>query len=465
MGNPPPPPPPHMACTQYTHPLANFLMVPIPHPSGPTYRYTSDLWALHQASAASLSCPIPVTSNWQPSPLPPAIWAAALQRHPDRHLAEYVIRGLEDGFRIGFDSARRTLRPASRNMGSAYATPQVVSEYLQKECILGRVLGPLQSPPPGLMVSKFGVIPKRYQAGKWRLILDLSSPRDASVNDGIDQDLAAIRYPSVDVAAQLILQAGQGALLSKVDIKEAYRIIPVHQDDWRLLGMQWDNLFFIDTRLPFGLRSAPKIFSAVADALQWILTQWGAPTCIHYLDDYLFVEPPGSHGKVLTIVTPLLAALGVPTAPQKMEGPSTTITFLGIELDSIALTARLPPEKLQRLVQILQEWGDRRRCTKRELLSLIGILQHAATVIRFGRAFVRALIDLAHSISALHHHIYLNQEVRADLLWWEAFAPSWNGSCFLAPALLARPASTVATDASGSWGCGALWQGHWFQFT
>jgi hypothetical protein len=315
------------------------------------------------------------------------------------------------------------------------------------------------------MVSKFGVIPKKYQPGKWRLILDLSSPQGHSVNDGIDQAMSAIAYPSVDVAAQLILQMGQGALLSKVDIKEAYRIVPVHRQDWHLLGMKWNKQYYVDTHLPFGLRSAPKIFSAIADALQWILTQHGSPTSIHYLDDYLFIEPPGSQGKALATVTPLLQALGVPTAPNKMEGPSTRLTFLGIELDSVNLTAQLPADKLARLVLTLHEWGDRKRCTKRELLSLIGILQHAATVVRFGRAFVRALIDLAKSADALHHHIHLFRDCRADLLWWESFAPQWNGQCFLAPAILMQPSSTVTSDASGTWGCGGIYQEQWFQFT
>ena len=339
--------------------------------------HTAELWALHWASSRGPPLVLPSRTNWQPSPLLPAIWAAALQRHPDRHFAEYLVRGLEEGFRIGF-KAEASLQSASRNMSTAYTTPHVVSGYLDTECSLGRVIGPLSSPPVGLMVSKFGVIPKRYQPGKWRLILDLSSPQGNSVNDGISQELAAINYPSVDTAVQPILQAGRGALLSQIDIKEAYRIVPVHRQDWYLLGMRWNDNFFIDTRLPFGLRSAPKIFSAVADALQWILSQNGAPTCIHYLADFLFVESPSSRPKTLATVTPLLEALRVPTAPSKIEGPSTVLTFLGIELDSFHLTARLTYEKLERLTSILQEWTDRKRCTKRELLSLIGTLQHAA---------------------------------------------------------------------------------------
>ena len=92
--------------------------------------------------------------------------------------------------------------------------------------------------------------------------------------------------------------------------------------------MQWQGNYFVDTRLPFGLRSAPKIFTAVADALQWILSKHGVPLSIHYLDDFLFIEEPGQRSLALQRACNLLTALGVPTAPQKLEGPATTLTWV-----------------------------------------------------------------------------------------------------------------------------------------
>ena len=83
----------------------------------------------------------------------------ALWRHPDCLFVEYVIQGLEQGFRIGFDSMHPP-RSASHNMASAYAAPQVVSDYLQAKVAFGRILGPLSPPPNWLVVSKSGVIPK-----------------------------------------------------------------------------------------------------------------------------------------------------------------------------------------------------------------------------------------------------------------------------------------------------------------
>ena len=74
-----------------------------------------------------------------------------------------------------------------------------------------------------------------------------------------------------DDAVAAIKQIGLGAQLAKVDIRSAYCIIPVHPEDRWLLGMVWEGALYTDTVLPFGLRSAPKIFNAVADAVGWIV--------------------------------------------------------------------------------------------------------------------------------------------------------------------------------------------------
>jgi hypothetical protein len=60
--------------------------------------------------------------------------------------------------------------------------------------------------------------------------------------------------------AQAAIQLGKGTLLAKIDIKSAYRLIPVHPHDRKYLGMLWKGNLYIDAMLPFGLRSAPKIY-------------------------------------------------------------------------------------------------------------------------------------------------------------------------------------------------------------
>ena len=98
---------------------------------------------------------------------------------------------------------------------------------------------------------------------------------------------------SEEVAA-IAAQMGWGSLLAKVVIKEAYKIVPVHSDNKHLLGIIWNSQLYIDAALPFGLRSAPLIFTALADALQWAIQQRVVQYIAHYLDDFFTVGPPNS---------------------------------------------------------------------------------------------------------------------------------------------------------------------------
>jgi hypothetical protein len=145
--------------------------------------------------------------------------------------------------------------------------------------------------------------------------------------------------------------------VAKIDIKQAYRNIPIHSDsdDRHLLGMQWRDEILVDKVLPFGLRSAPLIFSAVADALQWIIEKKGAQWVFHYLDDYITVGPPDSVccQRNMDTIKQTCAHFGVPLEEGKSEGPTTCITFLGMELNSVTRVIRLPDDKLDKLRLLL----------------------------------------------------------------------------------------------------------------
>ncbi len=229
--------------------------------------------------------------------------------------------------------------------------------------------------------------------------------------------------------------------------------------------MEWEGCWYIDTALPFGLRSAPKIFNAVADGLQYILEDCGV-SCLHYLDDFFTWGRAGTNecARALDTALSCCAKLGVPVAEHKTQGPVTKLVFLGIEIDSVSRTLRLPEEKLCRLQVNIREWQEKRVCTKRDLLSIIGLLQHACCVVRPGRSFLRRMISLSTRAKKLHHKIQLNVGFRSDLCWWATFLTHWNGV-----GMVQDPGGheevIVTSDASGSWGCGAfVSSGEWFQF-
>ena len=88
-----------------------------------------------------------------------------------------------------------------------------------------------QCSPQGIHISPVGAIPKKHRPGKYRLIMDLSSSKNFTVNDGIDPALSSLSYVSIDHLSSLILSLGRGALLIKADIKEAYWMVPIHPQD------------------------------------------------------------------------------------------------------------------------------------------------------------------------------------------------------------------------------------------
>ena len=414
------------------------------------------------------------------TPLLLPAWTDLLAGHPNQKLVKFFLDGISNGFRLGFDHTKFILKSAGRNLPAAVAHPEVVIEYLQHEISMKRVAGPFPV-LHDVHISRFGVIPKSHQINKWRLILDLSFPKGRSVNDGIPKDLCSLHYITIDDAIQHIMTLGRGTLLAKVDIKSAFRLLPVHPADRYLLGMQWENELFIDTCLPFGLRSAPKLFNILADFLAWVLQQQGVSPVLHYLDDFLFIGPPASIACLqhLNHVKQVCHTLGVPLAVEKVEGPAAVLSFLGILLDTQQMEARLPEVKLQRLRATIAEWVGtknatgrkitewigRKNATKREILSLVGQLQHVCKVVRYGRTFVARLYSTASKVKELDFYTRLNKAFKSDLCWWHTFLKDWNGVSLFKLADTASPAhATIQTDASGSWGCGAFFNNKWFQW-
>ena len=131
-----------------------------------------------------------------------------------------------------------------------------------------------------------------------------------------------------------------------------------------MLGMQREGSLYVDAALPFSLRSAPKLFTAVADALQWIAEQDNASSIMHYLDNFLLMGPPGSPtcAQNLEQFLSTCSHLEVPIAWEKLVGLATVLTFLGVEIDTLAMQMQLPQAKLLELRDLLKEWRLKPSC-------------------------------------------------------------------------------------------------------
>ena len=123
---------------------------------------------------------------------------------------------------------------------------------------------------------------------------------------------------------------------------------------------------------------------------------------------------------------------------------------------------RLPAPKLQELRHRLANWSITQHCSKQELLSLIGLLAFAAKVVPAGRTFLRRLIDLSSSATALQDTIALTATAQEDIRWLQEMLPLWNGKALIRDHYWCKaPDMELFTDASGA-GFGGFFQGEWF---
>ena len=387
-----------------------------------------------------------------------------LTDHPDRNFVFNLLSTLKEGARIGYCGPRSAR--ISPNLISATQHPDVVSANLQKEVNLGRVAGPYPAPPlANFQCHPVGVIPKKH-SNDWRTIYHLSYPQGNSINDHIAKDPYSLSYVRVDDAIHILQSLGKGAFMAKTDLKSAFRLIPIHPEDWNLLGILWKSQYYVDMYLPFGLRSAPFIFNQLSDGLEWILKHnYGLQRVIHILDDFFIAE--SSRLACLTSFSTLLRvfmSLRAPVVASKTIGPSQEIEFMGIVLDSIYMEACLPQDKRSRTYDLLTSFKKRRSVRLVELQSLIGTLQFACKVVVPGRTFLQRAINLTKGVPSRFHHIRLNREFFRDLDMWKVFLSKWNGrSLFLESTTTPTPDLELYTDAAGSVGFGGYFQGKWFQ--
>ena len=367
----------------------------------------------HLVFVADRATPAPLTNCL-------ALWREELEHDPD---ADFLLAGISDGFRIT-DAGSEFSPAVCKNYKSATVQykDQVQAQILH-ELMMGNYM--VVSSPPKI-ISALGAIPKP-DPNAIRLIRDCSRPEGGCLNSYAS--VTHFKYETVDDATKLITP---NSYLAKVDLRSAYRSVPLHPDCFNATGLQWSftpdvTTYMVDTRLPFGASLSCAIFQRITNSVTRMMSKRGY-TVISYLDDFLLVSPDKETcTHAYHTLLNLLHRLGFTINEDKIVPPTQELTFLGIVINSKDRTLALPERKLQELRESLYSWLDKRKVTKHELQKLIGKLNWAARVIRGGRTFLRRLIDLMGKLRSKHHRIRLNSEARADILWWYKCAQWFNG--------------------------------------
>lgn len=373
---------------------------------------------------------------------------------------------LRDGFKKGFRIKYRGKCKSKihTNHKSAMQNPKAIKEYLEKNVAMNRIAGPYDTPPyDEFMCNPMAAVPKTTE-GEMRILTNMSYPEGESVNDGIDREFCTVKYATFqDVISFIKSCKKKPVFLAKTDIKTAFRIIPISPEDYHLLLLAWENKIYIDRVMPMGLSQSCNIFERFSRALEHIgLTKLKADHITHLLDDFLFAATTYEKCKMdLDHFIEFCTRVGVPIAPNKTVGPATSITFLGITLDTIKGQSRLPEEKVEKCKNCLSELLNKKKVTLEQLQSLIGYLNFCCCVVLPGRTFLRRLIDATRGLKKAYHHVRINAGMRADMIMWLDFVKSYNGASFFRDDQWITNKSLVLYTDSSKLGYGAVYGKKW----
>ena len=379
-------------------------------------------------------------------------------------LARRILEGIRVGVPIDFTGDRAKSRHCDNLRITAVDEPKV-NAVIEADVASGKKAGPFDEPPfLFFSCSPIGAVPKRGSA-KIRVIHHLSFPRGGdSINGATTDEYCPLG--TFDRAMEFIRELGPGCWLIKLDVEAAYKQIPVRPEDWPLLGFKWRGKYYYERVLPFGLKSSCRLWELYATALQHFFEQSLGITCVvHYIDDFLFVvKDVKLASDQLRRALGLCVRLGLPMAKDKTEGPTTQLTFLGIEIDTVAMEARLPEEKLLRLHSLLDEWIGRARATVTEMQSLEGVLQWCVKVVRPGRSFLHRIRKFCYGARERGEGPHtITDDVRADIGWWIRFARSWNGVSVLYEREWQEAVKLVLHTDASEWGYGARCGNQWIR--
>ena len=250
-----------------------------------------------------------------------------------------------------------------------------------------------------------------------------------------------------------------GDWMTKVDLKDAYFMVPIALHHRRLLRFKWQGQTFQFNCLPFGLSSAPWVFTKTTRPVIATLRTLGLRIII-YIDDILIMaETPTLAREHTAGLIFLLENLGfIINFPKLVLTPTQDLEFLGFTIDSSKLEIRLPGEKIKKVKQEAKKLLNLTEPQALVLSRLLGKLNHTSQAIpptplfyrNLQQCLLQALRSGGEEYSAT---VNLTQDARGELEWWLNHLNRWNGRFLLSR----EPDLTIETDASTT-GWGALCQ-------
>lgn len=335
---------------------------------------------------------------------------------------------LLDGIFYGFHVVNPELPHVSyyqKNYWSCYTTEaeEKLSKLIWEEMDAGKLARVNVLPD---CIHSMGAV--RKTTGGYRPITDCSEPGEEAINSYMESIYEPFKYIRLeDILGGLC----RGQYLSVIDLQAAYRAVMIHPSNRKYFGLCWharsgEPIVLQDNFLCFGTRTAPVIFNMISDSISRMMHN-KIIQCWNYLDDFLISSSDMNRGfDDMNVLIKLLRRLGFYISWPKLQGPATKVLYLGFEIDTMAMTCKLPESKLLKLDREWRFWKGRRYGTRKQLQRLVGLLIHACRVVRLGRLYMNNLFDCLHSLGE-QSRVKLDGSFFEDIYWWELCARQCNG--------------------------------------
>ena len=376
----------------------------------------------------------------------------------NRWFAE-IMHDLTEGANIGCKHPFR--QPSvSTNAPSSYKFGPHVSDAIADWLKKGFAYGPvsLDEVPPGVKIN--GIMCKQKPNGSVRIILNLSSPLGASVNEGIDEKEFPATMSSTTKWIRVLNRAGRGCLMAKVDWSDAYKHLAVREQDLSLQWFSWLGMAFCELCLIFGSKSSVGLYDRLAKLVLSIVCKRSgmAPSMVcQHLDDCVAASPKGSDliQRFDDSYASVAAQLGIKLAPrddpEKAFGPSTVGVVFGVKYDTVLWTWEIPQEKLCRIMHNLQEAIDSVSISQGLMMSICGKILDVRPLVPDGRFHVNHIIRAAGVSQTKTDLCVISGPLRSQLIFWSLMLRTCSGVVGIPDpdARLPSWAWDVYTDASG----------------
>lgn len=268
------------------------------------------------------------------------------------------------------------------------------------------------NPCEGQFLSSIFLIPKPN--GKHRFILNLKN---------LNQYIETQHFKLEDLRTAIKL-VSENNFMGTVDLKDAYFLIKIHDNYKKYLRFEFDNGLYEFNVLPFGLNTAPFVFTKIMKPVVGLLRSCGFMSSI-YLDDLLLIG--NSYDDCLeniAVTQQLLSALGFIINKDKCNlSPTTSCKYLGFIIDTKKFQISLPTEKCNKIKNKLNTFRNMSRCKIRDFAGFVGLLCSACPAVEYGWLYTKEFerckfLNLKNDPLNYDNYMYIPSYLSSDIDWW-----------------------------------------------